>query len=204
MKLNPQFSEMLSSNHPSVTLDDVFTEEECLRIIQIGKSAGLSDSALVSTVINESIRKSKNSFLVPTEETRWIFEKIMGALEWANEFYFQFDLYGFANMQYTEYGPDNNYYDWHCDMEFGQADVPVNMVMQNRKLSASVILCNRDEYIGGDLYVVRDHENNPVNITPQSIGSMVVFPSYIDHKVSPVTEGTRSSLVVWVLGPKFK
>ena len=35
-------------------------------------------------------------------------------------------------------------------------------------------------------------------------GSIVIFPSYIWHRVSPVTKGTRLSLVQWNLGPGFK
>ena len=35
-------------------------------------------------------------------------------------------------------------------------------------------------------------------------GTLVAFPSYVMHRVTPVTSGTRKSLVAWVAGPKFR
>ena len=35
-------------------------------------------------------------------------------------------------------------------------------------------------------------------------GSIVVFPSYLWHRVTPVTRGTRYSLVAWNLGWPFQ
>ena len=34
-------------------------------------------------------------------------------------------------------------------------------------------------------------------------GDMIVFPSYLWHRVKPVTKGTRKSLVIWFIGPPF-
>jgi len=33
---------------------------------------------------------------------------------------------------------------------------------------------------------------------------MIFFPSYTLHEVTPVTKGTRYTLVGWVHGPAFK
>jgi predicted 2-oxoglutarate/Fe(II)-dependent dioxygenase YbiX len=35
-------------------------------------------------------------------------------------------------------------------------------------------------------------------------GSIIVFPSHVYHQVTPVTKGTRYSLVAWNLGYPFK
>ena len=35
-------------------------------------------------------------------------------------------------------------------------------------------------------------------------GSIIVFPSFVWHRVKPVTKGTRYSLVMWNLGYPFK
>jgi PKHD-type hydroxylase len=37
-----------------------------------------------------------------------------------------------------------------------------------------------------------------------SKGSIIVFPSFVWHRVKPVTSGTRYSLVVWHLGRPFR
>jgi PKHD-type hydroxylase len=128
----------------------------------------------------------------------------LSAVNWVNENYFQFELYGFSSMQYTEYGPDGDFYNWHKDLMFKPNNGDRASTTHSRKLSASVILSNRDEYLGGELYIERDSNNYPVNRILQNIGSIVFFPSFIDHMVAPVTEGTRKSLVVWVEGPKLK
>jgi len=38
----------------------------------------------------------------------------------------------------------------------------------------------------------------------KKMGSVIAFPSYINHKVSPVTKGLRKSLVAWVSGPRWR
>ncbi len=39
-------------------------------------------------------------------------------------------------------------------------------------------------------------------IKPQ--GSIIVFPSFLHHQVTPVTKGTRYSLVLWITGRPFR
>lgn len=104
-------------------------------------------------------------------------------------------------IQFTVY-KKNQYYDWHCDMF---ANSPTN-----RKLSLSVQLDDPNDYEGGDLlFDPRDLTleggsrivEDPA-IKPQ--GTIVVFPSFVWHKVTPVTKGTRHSLVMWSHGERFK
>jgi PKHD-type hydroxylase len=38
----------------------------------------------------------------------------------------------------------------------------------------------------------------------QKRGRILFFPSFILHKVHPVTKGVRKSIVAWVEGPKFR
>jgi PKHD-type hydroxylase len=35
-------------------------------------------------------------------------------------------------------------------------------------------------------------------------GTVIAFPSYVLHRVTPIIAGTRKSLVVWITGPKFR
>ena len=62
-----------------------------------------------------------------------------------------------------------------------------------RILSFTVQLSDPAEYEGGELQIGLQ------NMT-RTRGSAVVFPSYQLHRVSPVTEGRRASLVGWVMG----
>jgi PKHD-type hydroxylase len=71
----------------------------------------------------------------------------------------------------------------------------------SRKLSMVVQLTDPSEYEGGNLQVFTSEQ--PKNIRKQR-GLIAVFPSFIVHQVTPVTQGTRQSLVAWVSGPSFK
>lgn len=82
------------------------------------------------------------------------------------------------------------------------------MVGKIRKLSMTVNLNKPGDYEGGNLkfdfgphaFGERFHECE--EIRPQ--GSIIVFPSFVDHCVTPVTTGTRYSLVLWALGEPWK
>ena len=71
----------------------------------------------------------------------------------------------------------------------------------------TINLSDPNNYEGGDLKIdTKDLSEESVHtltqIKPQ--GSLVVFPSYLYHQVTPVTKGTRYSLVVWCLGKPFR
>lgn len=90
-------------------------------------------------------------------------------------------------------GSGGGHYDWHLDRG-GLGIAP-------RKLSAVIQLSDPNEYEGGDLQLYVGSE--PTNIKKQK-GLVVVFPSFVLHRVTPVTGGTRRSLVAWLSGPKFR
>ena len=79
-----------------------------------------------------------------------------------------------------------------------------------RKLSVTVSLTDPKEYKGGELefdFRDKDPDKKPniracTEILPK--GSLVVFPSFVWHRVKPVTKGVRHSLVIWNLGYPFK
>jgi PKHD-type hydroxylase len=70
-----------------------------------------------------------------------------------------------------------------------------------RKLSLVIQLSDEEDYVGGNLELKFGKE--PV-ILSKKRGTMLLFPYYVLHRVTPVTEGTRYSLVSWVTGPAFK
>ena len=70
-----------------------------------------------------------------------------------------------------------------------------------RKLSLVVQLSDPEDYEGGDLEIYTGHE--PL-VVKKKKGMTAFFPSYQLHGVTPVTKGTRYSLVVWVHGPAFR
>jgi PKHD-type hydroxylase len=62
-------------------------------------------------------------------------------------------------------------------------------------------LSDPSEYDGGDLELFI--APNPTVATRKK-GLIYIFPSWVLHRVTPVTRGIRKSLVIWITGPKFK
>ena len=86
-------------------------------------------------------------------------------------------------------------YDWHIDV--GPGEIP-----SMRKISYTLIL-NPDEYEGGELtFHIGRNLDEPLS-GQDKIGSMIVFPSYLVHKVNPITSGTRYAIVGWAHGNSF-
>jgi PKHD-type hydroxylase len=105
--------------------------------------------------------------------------------------------YSLTSQEQTQIGryksADEGHYDWHMD-----AGPPKDGVQ--RKLSISILLSDPSEFEGGELQLKGIEDQK---ILPKQ-GSIVVFPSFIEHKVTPVTKGVRYSAVTWASGPSFK
>ena len=111
----------------------------------------------------------------------------------ANNDYFNYDLNHFdSGIQVTRYKP-NQQYNWHYDQAATQEPV--------RKLSMSLLL--NDTFSGGEFQVYNSVDQKEQTI-PIHAGGICIFPSWVVHRVKPVTSGTRYSLVAWMNGPQFK
>ncbi|MCR9174280.1 MAG: 2OG-Fe(II) oxygenase, partial [bacterium] len=142
---------------------------------------------------NDDLRKSSVMFLDDTQEMQWIYEKLKMIAISANQERYWFDLLGFhQELQLTRYS-EGDFFDWHLD--FGAAEISA------RKLSVTVQLSDPDEYEGGDLEFMI---NQNVVKAPREKGTIIVFPSFIMHRVTPITKGTRQSIVGWVSGPPYR
>jgi PKHD-type hydroxylase len=180
----------------------VFSANECLDIIEEAKNysefkKGAIGGAKEKTKepgVDLKVRDSDIIFFHPTQKTQWIFEKLSHSINEVNNQYFNFDLDGLIEgIQFTKYEAPGQHYDWHIDKgNFGPT----------RKLSLTIQLSDPEEYEGGDLEVNIGVRNTISCEKTQ--GCATFFPSYILHKVTPVTKGTRYSLVAWVYGPNFK
>ena len=171
---------------------DIFNPSELDAIVRIGHSSEI-ERATTFGGSDPKVRDSYVNFLYPGEVTSWVFERVAGAINGINAKYFGFDLYGMEQgLQFTRYEAPGEHYDWHIDKGLGR---------EPRKLSLSIQLSNPDDYEGGDLELWFGGE--PVKAARER-GMITFFPSYVMHRVTPVTKGTRYSLVCWVGGPSFK
>lgn len=144
--------------------------------------------------INDKIRRSELNWLEKTPECAWVFEGLANVASSLNAEYFGFELTGFGEpIQLTNYHEARQgTYVWHQD--FGSSGV-------SRKLSMVMQLSDPSEYEGGELQILTSKE--PTSMKKER-GLITVFPAWTLHQVTPVTKGTRQTLVAWISGPAFK
>jgi len=147
---------------------------------------------------NPDIRTSSIKWVPPTDEWRWLYEKMMHQIVEANNAIWHFDLdYLIDNIQYTEYYAENGgHYTWHQDVGAGE--------MSKRKVSITVQLSDPSEYEGGDLEYFKGGNPEEAVKAPKGKGVVFIFPSYMMHRVTKVTKGIRRSFVLWVGGEHYK
>ena len=77
-----------------------------------------------------------------------------------------------------------------------------------RKISMTLNLTDPNSYEGGNLkFDLGPHvKGNRIKVCDdsRSQGTLIVFPSFMYHCVTPVTSGTRYSLVLWLLGKPWQ
>ena len=141
------------------------------------------------------IRRSKVSWMDSTKDTEWVFRKLSHVVSSLNSQFYRFDLTGFGEaLQLTNYDQsEHGMYGWHQDYGGGRSI--------SRKLSIVMQLTDPAQYEGGNLQIMSGSQ--PVNVRKQR-GLIAAFPSYQLHQVTPVTQGSRQSLVAWISGPAFK
>ena len=101
-----------------------------------------------------------------------------------------YDIRRLEKVQMSKY-EIGGHYNWHMDSK-----APVNN--EQRKLSISILL--NDDFEGGGLEIESNKDENVLKCQ----GDIVVFPSFLQHKVLPVTDGIRYSAVSWAYGPTFR
>ena len=119
-----------------------------------------------------------------------------------------FEIDWVEDVQFTSY-KKGEFYDWHQDYfdEPYKCD-DVNFNNKIRKLSCCINLYDPKKYKGGQLELKIQREKTEVIVNPKEFnneqGSIIVFPSHIFHRVTPIISGKRYSLVSWFLGYPFK
>ena len=174
----------------------------------VARAGEFKDTEIFSDKQVKTLQKKRKSNVVWLDE-QWIYREVQPYVVEANvKAGWNFQTDWSQPCQFTKYKL-GQYYDWHCD-EFPFTENPNKNKI--RKLSMTCQLTDGSEYTGGELeFDFRDYEPPMRNelhhlkqcreILPK--GSIIVFPSFMWHRVKPVTKGTRYSLVMWNLGNRF-
>lgn len=159
----------------------------------------------------KNLKKQRDSNVAWLSE-EWIYKEIRPYIHFANkEAGWNFNWDWSESCQFTKYGP-GQYYGWHCDSWNIPYNEPNNKNIHGkiRKLSVTCSLSDPSDYKGGELEFNFNHpqKNKKENIKKCTEilprGSIVVFPSFVWHRVCPVQEGIRNSLVIWNLGYPYR
>lgn len=173
-----------------------FSGTDCTRIIQIASAQQASDARLVGQQRDHNLRRADLVWLDDVEGADWVMDRIIEVLREANREVFRFDIDGFdESAQVARYGAEREgHFDWHSDIGDGR-------LAARRKVTMVVQLSDPQDYTGGTLQIM------PSAMTvdaPRDKGSATLFPSYLLHRVTPVTSGARHSLTIWAHGPAFR
>ena len=156
----------------------------------VGKNGGF--------VTNKKIRKAKIKFLNKDEHLP-VFDLMNSLGVNINNEAFGFNINNLEDIQFTLYDSKNKgKYDWHMDTDFMSDNC------FHRKMSVIIQLSDPSDYEGGKVelkdsgFSTQDEENI------MQKGSVIAFPSFWEHRVTPVTKGKRMSLIGWFIGAKFR
>ena len=194
---------------PSRICDDIVKYAKSIQD-QLATTGGYGDPKKLNQKQIKDLKKKRDSDIVWLRD-RWIYNEVQPYVHRANAsagWNFQWDFS--ENMQFTKY-TKGQYYDWHCDSwdrpyQRKEGDPSNGRV---RKLSVTLTLSDPKDYKGGELEfdfrnLDPDKKRNTTickEIKPK--GSLVIFPSFVWHRVRAVTKGSRYSLVIWNLGWPF-
>ena len=184
--------------HKVVTLGKGFTPEECARVIELADRTGWKTASVGARQkggdeVRGSIRSGDATFLDPEDDdSRWVWGKLSALVLEANAKRYRFDLELIETLQVARYPAETGgHYTWHVDIGADR--------FSNRKLGITVQLSDSRDYEGGNLEFAV-----PNIVADRHVGSVTIFPSWMVHRVSPVTRGVRYSIASWFSGPRFR
>lgn len=184
---------------------NAFSPEECDQIIQ--EAIKLPEN--FATLGEESIPADKNfrrsmvrwiDYMTNPEFT-WLYHKFWQLEVAINKDWFGFNVTSLPPIQFTEY--DESYqgeYKSHQDVFW------LTQKNSHRKVSLILQLTDPSEYEGGVLNFERigTYPSDGDKIEMKKRGTVIAFPSFIYHRLEPVTKGRRHSLVGWFEGPRWQ
>ena len=179
------------------TTTPLFTPEQCQMIIECGRrqkpqkalvgmgkpGGGLDTNKRVTTIS-----------WIPFKEMPEMYNQVNEFIQKANRNHFGFgDIQITEQAQFTEY-PEGGFYDWHTDTDVNMSHEP-----PVRKISMTCLLSPENQFEGGDLELMASGKRAKLKQ-----GHAIIFASFINHRVAPITRGVRQSLVMWFVGKPFK
>ncbi len=190
-----------NAEHMFWVFENALNKETCQRIIDLGKDKWIKGRVIQQESSVGTVATKIRSSDVAWSDDDWLYDICWDFLNTANvNSNWNFEISACEAMQITRYRK-NGFYEWHQDGNgFTRLNIPEDELIHGttRKLSMTIVLNNN--YEGGE-FEFFDHNNNLIK---EKMGTVIVFPSYMVHRVRPVTKGVRYSLVVWFSGQPLR
>jgi PKHD-type hydroxylase len=179
------------------TTTPLFTPEQCQMVIDAGRRQRPQKAQVGMGKPGGGVDTKKRTTTIswiPFKEMQPMYNQINEFIQKANRNHFGFgDIQITEQAQFTEY-PEGGFYDWHMD-----TDVTMKHEPPVRKISMTLLLSPENQFEGGDLELMA-----PGKKVKLKQGHAIIFASFLNHRVAPVTRGVRQSLVMWFGGEPFK
>lgn len=178
-----------------------FSKEQCQQIIDLSNTIPSQEGKLGTVGDSDNRTRRSTVRFIQKNDTKFhfLFREMWELVLRANDDFFDFHIAKLDYMQVAEYKEtDNGEYKSHQDV-FWMNDDP----KYHRKLTCVVQLSDPTTYEGGNFEIYNTRHEIDID-NRRSMGTVIIFPSFYYHAVTPVTKGTRYSLTSWIDGPKWR
>lgn len=173
----------------TVTHEPVFSPSQCGEIITANSTGFKQVGTSQDKRLNEKVRKASALPLTLDKHSN-IYKATIPVALGVNKQIWKYVLDTHDDIQLLKYVP-GDHYTWHMDIGSGSHE--------NRKLSFIISLSPTESYEGGEVIFKAGSEEKSFKLEQ---GKMILFPSFVLHKVATVTKGERYVLVGWLRGEK--
>jgi|TARA_R110002020_G_scaffold102695_1_gene240951 predicted 2-oxoglutarate/Fe(II)-dependent dioxygenase YbiX len=176
-------------------IPDVLSKKEILSINRISKKSGINEPEQNGARVGGKTLKHTTSKLIIYSELKKYLSNVFERCSVINREQYGFDVHPINHYDYiltNTYNVDGRY-DWHTD-------IANNYRFEDLKLTVLINISTKS-YEGGDLEIFHHVINRVDNFKP---GALIMFPSMYNHRVTPITEGERISLTMFMKGPLLK
>ena len=176
--------------------DNALKPKRCKEIIDSAgdtfENAGLGDA---KTRLDDEVRKT----LIHWSEEQDLFNMVNDFGNTANsKGQWGLETSAMESIQIGQY-PTGGHYNWHVDgVGIEPINAPENEFLHGKTRKISFVLWLNDDFEGGEFEFHKSHTKD--NVIKPKQGTIVLFPSWIMHRVKPVKKGTRYSAVSWLVG----
>lgn len=175
-----------------------FSQEECKTILEIAKTQKFEYQKVNTNKVNLSEFNAKMTAFEQGKypQMDYVYDKIREIVVSINQSMWNFSLYDFGELiKVMEYSAEYN------GFSISHSDMTHIGSTKYRKLTIVVQLSDEADYTGGEL-VIQHYDKQ--YIMPKKIGTIIIFPSFLLHRVEPVKSGVRYSLVGFGYGPPLR